>query len=170
MGNCFLTPARGNGLCQESRSKLKPEFLWKSPNENKTCQCRTGQTDTSAPRAQIPGSRKSRKETGSESQPRPPQFPSGSRPPLPQPPSPGLGGPALGRLSPPVDVLCGVNGASAKAGGGAERSRGCGNPAARATGRPGLCLHAPTSRARSHGNWPRPCWGLATLCSPGVGG
>lgn len=162
-GSCFLTPARGHGLSQESGNGLKPEFLWKSPSDNKTCQCRTGPMETSAPRTQTPGSRKSRKETGSESPPRPPQFPSGSRRPSPSRPRRASAAPPRGAFLRRSRFCAELMELQRKPGAGQSRA-GLWEPGGLAF----VCTR-PRVGARSHGNWPRPCWGLAALCSPGGG-
>lgn len=114
-------------------------------------------------RIRTPGIREARKETGFESQPRPPPEPPG----LTFPPGGGIPplssrsgpppGPRPGLLSPVAEVLCGVNGASAKAGAGRELSPGCGNPAVGP--REGLAFVCgdPRAGAHSHGDRPRRC-------------
>lgn len=128
-------------------------------------------------RIRTPGIREARKETGFESQPRPPPEPPG----LTFPPGGGIPplasrsgpppGPRPGLLSPVAEVLCGVNGASAKAGGWAGTEPGLWEPGCGAAGRPGLCLRGPAGwsafpwrpASSLRGGWATPCspqgWG-----------
>lgn len=136
-------------------------------------------------RIRTPGSREARKETRSESQPRlPPEppglsFPPGRRYPSPRrPPTPALAasswlppGPRPRCLSRVAEVLCGVNGASAKAGGWAGAEPGLWEPGCGASGRPGLCLGGPAGQSAFPWRPARPLrGGWAAPCSPRGGG
>ena len=89
------------------------------------------------------------------------------------PPLPALGlleGTALGRPSPAVTVLCGVNEASAKAGGGAGAGPGLWEQGRAAAGRPAfVCTQGELARVPvATGTAPARVWDTSTL-SPGVG-
>lgn len=96
------------------------------------------------------------------------QFPLWESESLPQLPALGLlEGPALGRLSRAEEVLCGVNEASAEAGGGAgqERSRGCGNRP-RGLREAALCLRRRAGQRVPMATAPPPRRCRTTPCSP----